>query len=144
MRLVLDTNVFIVGFLDLAENSVSPEVLILEELNKKIHTLIFSDKLEEQILRVALRVKDKDFVGLVRHLIWSDFLIEYFAVNKEKYLNLFPEIPRKDLDIFLTAHLGSADYMLTNDSVFLEKSKIYKTGFISIGPSDFVNKFSKH
>lgn len=47
MKLVVDTNVFIVGFLDLAEDKESPEVRILRELKNGKYKLILSSNLEE-------------------------------------------------------------------------------------------------
>ncbi|MEK6921090.1 MAG: hypothetical protein AABX82_04355 [Nanoarchaeota archaeon] len=139
MKIVLDTNVFIVGFLSLATGEDCAESRILKELLEKDKTLILSSELEEQIFRVILRVKDKDFAGLVRHILWSDYYIEFVEISGKKFPVQWKEIiPRKDLSIFLTAHFGNADFLVTNDIDFLQKAKKCKPAFLCLRPQEFV------
>ncbi len=140
MRIVLDTNVFIIGFLSLAAGEDCAESRILKDLLEKEKTLILSSALEEQILRVILRVKDKDFAGLVRHILWSDYHIEFVEISGKKFpIKWKTIIPRKDLSIFLTAHFGNADIFVTNDTDFLQKAKSCKPSFLCLRPDEFVS-----
>lgn len=123
-RLVLDTNIFIIGFIELSAGKETPETRILKDLLYKEKTLLLSPELEEQILRVILRIKNKDFAGLIRHMLWSDYKIEPVNIKGKEYPRKFKEfIPRKDLDIFLTAYIGDANALVTNDIEFLKKAK---------------------
>ena len=62
---------------------------------RKEIVLVFSDVLEEQILRVAKRIVNKDYAGLLRYFIWEsfnnnrEFIRE--AVNKGEFKCLTPE-----------------------------------------------------
>lgn len=140
MRIVLDTNVFVVGFVDLAQKNNSPETIILKELLKKEIVLLLSSSLESQITNVILRVKDKNFAGLIRHLLWTDFFIEFIDLDNARTETTFfkDKIPRKDLDIFLTAVIGSADYLVSNDTVFLRKASQCQNNLLCVTPAEFV------
>lgn len=142
MKIVLDTNIFIFGFMGLSERTETPETMILKDLLQKEKTLLLSRELEEQLLRVFIRVKDKNFAGLVRHLLWSDYLIEFVTTEKNDYPKKYKEIiPRKDLGIFLTAYTGDADFLITNDLPFLEKAKQSSPGFRCMTAEEFVDEF---
>lgn len=143
MKLVVDTNVFIVGFLDLAEDKESAEVRILRGLKKGKYKLILSSNLEEQILRVARRVRDRDWVGLLRHIIWSDFRIKYVKLNTELRQKYGNKVPRKDLGVFVTAIKGKADYLISNDKDFLEEASHAQQIFSCLTPHEFVKKEEK-
>lgn len=141
MKIVLDTNVFIVGFLSLAAGENCAESRILKDLLEKEKTLLLSSALEEQIFRVILRVRDKDFAGLVRHMLWSDYLIEFVEISGKKFpVQWKTIIPRKDLGIFLTAHFGNANIFVTNDIDFLQKAKSCKPAFLCLKPNEFIEQ----
>ena len=55
-RTVLDTNIFIDGFADIRKDINSAEAIVLKYVMEKEVILIFSDELEEQILRVSKRI----------------------------------------------------------------------------------------
>lgn len=142
MRLVLDTNIFIIGFLGLGEGQETPETKILRDLLQKEKTLLLSNELEEQLLRVFLRLKDKNFAGLIRHMLWSDYLIEFVELEEKRYPQKFKEIiPRKDLSIFLTAYFGNADTLITNDYPFLQKAKQCSPQFLCMSAEEFIHKY---
>lgn len=143
MKLVVNTNVFIVGFLDLAERKESCEVQILRELKNRKHRLILSSNLEEQILRVARRVRSRDWVGLLRHVIWSDLEIKYAELNWELRRKYEDKVPRKDLGVFVTAIKGEADYLISNDEDFLEKASHAQQTFRCVTPSEFLEEEKK-
>ena len=59
-RVLLDTNIFIIGYLELD----SSEGKLLQKLAESPDIiLIFSNDLEEQVRRVGKRLKNKDWVG---------------------------------------------------------------------------------
>ncbi|MGB7533853.1 MAG: hypothetical protein WA977_12915 [Halobacteriota archaeon] len=74
-RAVLDTNIFVDGFADTRRGINSAEASVLKYLVRKEIVLVFSDVLEEQILRVAKRIVNKDYAGLLRYFIWESFNI---------------------------------------------------------------------
>ncbi len=136
MRLVLDTNVYILGFFDLSNGGNSSESLILKDLMLKEKTLLLSKFIEDQILGVALRKKGKDFAGLLKFAIWTSFSIDFVNISKTKeYLE---KIPRKDVDIFLTALEGNADFLITNDEDFRKKASMCQSKFKCLTPDEFV------
>lgn len=137
MRLVLDTNVFVVGFIDLAAGVVSPETRILVWLMRKEAALLLSQPIEEQIMRVIMRVKNKDFAGLVRHAMWSDFDVEFVHVAKA----ITARVNRKDAGIFGTAFEGNADCLVSNNARFLEEAKQSQKRFECISPLEFVSRY---
>lgn len=139
MRLVLDTNIFIIGFIELSAGKETSETEILKDLLYKEKTLLLSTELEEQILRVILRIKNKDFAGLMRHMLWSDYKIESVNIKEKNYPKNFKElIPRKDLDIFLTAYIGNSDVLITNDKKFLKKAKECLPSFDCFSAEEFM------
>lgn len=141
MRLVLDTNIFIVGFIELGAEKETPETEILRDLLYKEKTLLLSTEIEEQILRIILRIKNKDFAGLIRHMLWSDYKIEYVNISGKDYPKNFKElIPRKDLDIFLAAYFGNADAFITNDKEFLKRAKECAPDFQCVNAEEFVHQ----
>ena len=144
MRLLLDTNIFVQGFLDLADGKNSPEVKILNALMEKKEVVLISKTLEEQLLRVVLRFKDRNFTGLLRHMLWSDFNLEFVNITDLGIRKKFEDfIPRKDLDIFLTAHIGNADYMVSNDAELIEKATRIQDKFRCLSAEEFVKKFNQ-
>ena len=139
MRLVLDTNVFVFGFLDLAQGTTSSETRILERLLKKDTTLLLSEIIGAQLVSVILRVKDKDFAGLIRHMIWTDFDAEFVDIRAQ-HRDSPSSIPRKDIDIYLTALHGKADALITNDRAFLSSAKT-QGRFACLTPLEFEERF---
>jgi predicted nucleic acid-binding protein len=107
-RLLLDTNVFILGFLDLD----SPEGRILRILmDHPDVTLILSNELVTQIQRVARRTRSKDWTGYLLSRIWHDYSVEYVivSVDKKRELEAQADIPREDVGIYLTALRGRVE-----------------------------------
>ena len=142
-RATLDTNIFIDGFTDIRKGTDSAEASVLKYLMKKEVMLVFSDKLEEQILRVAKRIVNKDYAGLLRYFIWISFNIDYISVQKQsEVIEKYKDIPRKDLLIFLTARFGNANYLISNNRAFLKKAGGHRVECLT--PEDFLrNVFFK-
>jgi len=109
-RIVLDTHIFITETFD-------------KKYNKKIK-LILSNEIVKQINRVAKRLRNKDFAGLLQYQIWSEFDIEFVSDGlceklKKKYKG---KVPRKDLGIFVTAVGGKTDYLVSDNREFIKKA----------------------
>ncbi|KXB08261.1 hypothetical protein AKJ58_00500 [candidate division MSBL1 archaeon SCGC-AAA385D11] len=142
MKIVLDTSVFVPTFLDFAEESKTPRVKIFRALQNKSHKLVLSNELESQILRVVNRVEDKDFAGLFRHVLWSDFSIEYVIIEEHQDLRKKwrEKVPRKDLDIFITAIAGNADALISEDENLVKKARVLSKDLEVMTPQEFVKE----
>ena len=142
-RAVLDTNIFIFGYSDLPEVEVEKQILQRLSGNPRF-TLLLSAELEDQILRVAKRVKDKDWAGLLRFFIWNDFHVEWVPIPpvealQQTHRQAMETIPRKDRLIFLTALLGKADYLVSNNRDFVKAAAERQRLFKCVTPEEFLN-----
>ena len=143
VRVVLDTNIFIFGYSDLPDTQVERQVLQRLSGNPRF-ILLLSVELEDQILRVARRVQDKDWAGLLRYFLWSDFNVEFVFLPPIESLQqtqheAMATIPRKDRLIFLTALLGSADYLVSNNRAFVRSAAEGQSLFGCVTPKAFLN-----
>jgi predicted nucleic acid-binding protein len=111
-RILVDTNIFILGFLE--PDAPEADLLSLLETKSQV-TLIFSNDLEIQIRRVGRRLRNSDWVGLLLHYIWSSFQIEYVYITPQEIADVeaITDIPREDLGIYLTALRGKAEYLIS-------------------------------
>lgn len=142
-RAVLDTNIFVDGFADTRRGINSAEASVLKYLVRKEIVLVFSDVLEEQILRVAKRIVNKDYSGLLRYFIWESFNIDYLSVQKQsEVIEKYEDIPGKDLLIFLTALCGNADYLVSNNRKFIREA-VNKGEFKCLTPEGFILEFQE-
>jgi predicted nucleic acid-binding protein len=122
-KVVIDTNIFIIGFLDFVSGTKSTDADIIRAMLKREFILVLSKELEEQIARVGKRVKDKDWTGYIRSAIWSSAKISFVMIPEDAGLmERYKEVPRKDLLIFLTALFGNADYLVSNNREFIRKT----------------------
>ena len=60
MRVLIDTNVYVIAALDLARNFESAEVKVIKAAINQKFRVIITKEIQEQILRVAKRVGGKD------------------------------------------------------------------------------------
>ena len=142
-RVTLDTNIFIDGFADIRRGINSAEASVLKYLVRKEIVLVFSDVLEEQILRVAKRIVNKDYAGLLRYFIWESFNIDYISVPEHReVIGKYEDIPGKDLLIFLTALCGNADYLVSNNREFIREA-VNKGEFKCLTPEEFILEFQE-
>ena len=141
-RLFLDTNVFILGFLDLN----SPEGRILRTLmNHPDVTLILSDELVAQVRRVARRTGGKDWAGYLLNRIWQDYPIEYVFVSadEERELEAQADIPREDIGIYLTALRGQAECFVSANRELVQQAAARQHLFECLSPEEFLSKYLK-
>jgi predicted nucleic acid-binding protein len=139
-RLLLDTNVFILGFLHLD----SPEGQLLQKVvNHPNLTLILSNELVEQIRHVARRVGGKDWAGYLLSQIWTDYLIEYVNVSLDEKRELQAQgyIPREDVGIYLTALRGRAECFVSANSELVKQAAIQQSLFECLTPDQFLQKY---
>lgn len=137
-RLLLDTNVFILGYLDL--ESVEGQILHVLTHHQDI-TLILSDELTAQIQRVARRTKNKDWAGYLIDRIWRDYAVEYVLVADEdrRELEALAVIPREDIGIYLTALLGRADYFVSANHELVQQAAAKQRLFTCLTPAQFLD-----
>jgi predicted nucleic acid-binding protein len=139
-KVVIDTNIFIVGFLDFVGGKKSADADIIRAMLKRDFILVLSKELEEQIVRVGKRVKDKDWAGYIRSAVWSSANISYVMIPEDEVLiERYKEVPRKDLLIFLTALFGNADYLISANREFIRKA-VNAGDFKCLNPDEFVKR----
>lgn len=141
-RIVLDTNIFIFDFANAGEKRQNIENFILQNLREKDeYRILISKELENQILNVAKRVKDKDWAGLVQFLMWRDYNLEYVFIEhvSEDIKRFINKIPKKDIIIFFTALIGKAECLVSNNREFMKKSALAQRLFKCYEPNEFVN-----
>ena len=139
-RILLDTNIFILGFLE----PDAPEADLLNLLETKSQvTLIFSNDLEIQIRRVGRRLRNSDWVGLLLHYIWSSFQIEYVYVTPEEIAEVeaITDIPREDLGIYLTALRGKAEYLISANRELLRTAVAKQHRFSCTDAATFLERY---
>jgi len=139
-RILLDTNIFIVGLLD----DTSTEARILEFLARQGETtILFSLDLEEQLRRVGRRLANKDWAGFVIQLIWRDYTIDYIALPPTTNIELeeLAAIPREDWGIYLTAVLGEANCFVSSNRELVKQTAAKQKLFECLTPEEFSAKF---
>jgi predicted nucleic acid-binding protein len=139
-RLLLDTNVFILGFLDLD----GPEGRILFFLaNHPDVRLILSNELVMQIRHVARRTGGKDWAGYLLDRIWRDYAIEYVTISAdEKHaVETLAKIPREDVGIYLTALRGQAECFVSANRELVQQAAARQNLFECLTPAEFLHKY---
>ena len=144
MKIFLDTNVYIIGYLQ----SESPERFILEWVglygNQPQAKIIVSQELIDQILRVGKRLQNKDWAAKLVAQIWQNldflFIIETEKIKLEEQKLLAQKvIPREDVMIYLTAQSGEADYFISGNRELIRAI----ADFECLDSEDFINKVIK-
>ncbi|MBN1992565.1 MAG: hypothetical protein JW953_07645 [Anaerolineae bacterium] len=140
LRLLLDTNVFIIGFLD--PDSPEAKLLTLLETGPKF-IVIFSNDLEQQIRRVGKRLQSSDWVGLLLHYIWSTLQVEYVYITSEEMTEVetISDIPREDIGIYLTALRGKTDYLISANHELLKEAAAKQNKFQCLDAEAFLAKY---
>ncbi len=139
---MLDTNVFILGFLD----PDSPEKRVLHALvDHPDVTLILSDELVAQIRRVGRRTGGKDWTGYLLSRIWQDYSIEYVivSVDEKRELEAQADIPREDIGIYLTALRGRAECFVLANRELVQQAAARQRLFECLTPDEFLRKYSE-
>ena len=144
-RIFLDTNIYIIGQL----KPLSPEEQILQRLgyyapsSYSETTVIISQELINQILRVGKRVQGKDWAAKTVAQIWHNFNYLFVPETREMKTEasiILAEklIPAEDVFIYLTAKYGMADCFVSANR---ELIKVI-ADFECLTPEDFINLYS--
>jgi predicted nucleic acid-binding protein len=139
-RILLDTNVFIIGLLD----ESSPEGQVLTRLRTPSGVVVLlSNELEEQLRRVGRRVADKDWAGMLLYLIWRDYTIEYVEVPQALMheLEQSGDIPKEDIGIYLTALLGEAECFVSSNRELVQEAAAKQSLFECLTPEEFLTAY---
>lgn len=140
LKCLIDTNIILIGALDLADENISDEAKIIKLMvDSKIRPIMTLQLLNEYH-EAAKRFMDKDFAGWIRYLI-VDVSKPIFVpddICKEiepKFINL---IPKEDLRHFVSCVIAEADYLISNNRDFLKKAK--NNYFKCLTPKEFLRK----
>jgi predicted nucleic acid-binding protein len=141
-RLFLDTNVFILGYL-YPQGTEGRLLSTLRDLSSV--TLVISNELIEEILRVARRVKSKDWAGYLVDRIWRDYTIEYVSISDEEKRHVLSSssapIPREDLGVYLTAVRGRVDCLISANRELIRQAAARQGLFECLTPEAFLDKY---
>jgi predicted nucleic acid-binding protein len=141
-RVLVDTNIVVIAYS--VATSAESQVLRYLGLHRNATALLLSDELQSQILRVAKRIRDKDWAGLLLSYLWNDLQVEYVVLeNAESVAETYQErIPRKDLLVFLTAMIGRADCFISRNRQLLRAALGQDPPFECLTPEEFLAKFA--
>lgn len=143
-RIFFDTNVYIVGVADSA--SAEWEILLWAGFGQKKEgsvEVVVSEELFDQILRVAKRLKNKDWSSQIVARMWQNFNIYnvYLETDELKVLEALGVIPREDVGVYLTASKGKSQCFVSANHKLIQ-SLVKETGeFECLTPQDFVKKY---
>ena len=104
IRIFFDTNVYITGFASPESNEF--RCLQWASLGQKQSSLIevvISEILVKEILRVAKRLRNKDWGGEIVDKIWQNFQVFYVLVDEDELeiIENLGNIPREDAGVYL-------------------------------------------
>ena len=139
-RCLTDTNVFLVGALDLGDDKPSEEAKIVSLVIERKIRPVLSLRLLSEYHESAKRVVGKDFAGWLRHLILD--VSKPVFVSDELCKEIEPKfsglIPKEDLRHFVSCVVAEADYLISNNREFLKKAK--NNYFECVTPKEFLKK----
>lgn len=140
----LDTNVYIVGSAD--PNTTEGQILRWADSRNKHDVpveIIVSQVLFDQILRVAKRLRGKDWGGEIINHIANNFWVKYVLVDDMEWLSLMEAgiIPREDVEIYLTARNGKADCFVSANHELIRILAQTSGEFECLNPTEFVEKY---
>lgn len=139
-RCLIDTNVFLVGALDISEDKSSEEAKIVSLVIECKIRPVLSLRLLSEYHESAKRLIGKDFAGWLRHLILD--VSKPMFVSDELCNELEPKftglIPKEDLRHFVSCVIAEADYLISNNREFLKKSK--NNHFECLTPKEFLKE----
>jgi predicted nucleic acid-binding protein len=129
VRAFIDTNVLLVGAVNLALGEQTAEVKVIRRLLKGEVKMVTSLKQLEELTVASRRVLGRDFAGWIRYLILTQInpLIireQEYSETERKYAN---QIPNEDLTHFAVAVAGKAQYLISENHEFLKKAAECKT-----------------
>jgi predicted nucleic acid-binding protein len=143
-RLLLDTNIFIIGAA--APASDAGKILAWAGYGRqRVPTaeIIFSEDLLEQIRRVARRIENKDWAGEILSQVWFGMNVHFVMLDLNELRRLMEKgpIPREDVGIYLTALAGEADCFVSTNRSFVRAAAAETNAFECLSPGEFVAKY---
>ena len=140
-RCLIDTNVFLLGSLDLWDNKSSEEAEVVSlVIERKIRPIV-SLRLLNEYHESAKRVMGKDFAGWLRHLVLD--VSKPVFVSDELCKEIEPKftglISAEDLRHFVSCIIAEANCLISNNREFLKKSK--NNYFECLTPKEFLKEF---
>ena len=139
-KCLIDTNIFLLGALDLRDDKSSEEAEIVSLVIEHKIRSILSLRLLNEYHEAAKRLMGKDFAGWLRHLILD--VSKPVFVSDELCKEIEPKfsglIPKEDLRHFVSCIIAEADYLVSNNREFLKKSK--NDYFECLTPKEFLRK----
>lgn len=143
-RIFLDTNVYIVGAAD--TESIEWQILIwlgFDGSQPARAEVVVSAELIEQILRVAKRLKTKDWAGSIVSRMWKNLNLRYVLVDDQEYSQLAVEgwLPREDIGVYLTAKQGGADCFISSNHGLIRAVVTETKEFECFTPENFAEQY---
>lgn len=142
-RVFLDTNIYILGALDLD----APEGMILrflgfEEARADAPEVVFSTELVEQILRVGKRLQGKDWAGDLVARLWRNLNLVYVLLNDDEFSEVAAQglIPKEDIGVYLTAKQGKAEYFVSANYKLIRAMVDKTREFQCLTPLEFLQR----
>ena len=131
-----------------AADSTSAEWQILrwlgfESRRSDAAEVVISAEVIEQILRVAKRLKNKDWSGSVVARIWQNLKLRYVLVNEPGFqqTDTFQWLPREDFGVYLTAKFRKADCFISSNHELIRVIAAETGEFECLKPEDFVRRY---
>jgi predicted nucleic acid-binding protein len=144
LRILLDTNVYILG----AADPASAEGRVLRwagfDGSETEVAVVMSDEVLDQIRRVGRRLGGKDWAGELLSRIWRNLKLAYVSVTTEEITELAeaqPAIPREDLSVYLAARAGAAECFVSYNHELIAALAAVQQEFESLTPDTFVRRY---
>ena len=143
-RIFLDTNVYIVGAAD--TESIEWQILTwlgFDGSQSSQAEVVVSAELIGQILRVAKRLKTKDWAGSIISRMWQNLNLRYVLVDDREYSQLVMEgwLPREDIGVYLAAKQGGTDCFISSNHGLIRAVVMETKEFECFTPKGFAEKY---
>jgi len=129
IRALIDTNILLIGSVDLEKSVDSPEAMAIKKLLAREIKMVTSLKQLEEIHVVARRVLGKSFAGWLRYLLLTE--LKPIIIREEAYSPVEAQfrgkIPEEDSTHFAVAVAGKAQFLVSENREFLKKASKCRT-----------------
>ena len=140
----LDTNIYILGTLDLDSDESKILSLLVNDENKDQQTsVIFSQELIDQILRVGKRLQNKDWSSGLLTRLWQQLPVNFIFLEDQDIQAIVDAgiIPREDAGVYLTAKQGKAQCFVSRNYKLIRALIEQTEEFECFTPSEFLQKY---
>ncbi|MEI6444030.1 MAG: hypothetical protein WCO29_13115 [Nostocales cyanobacterium ELA583] len=141
----LDTNIYILGALDLdSDESKILSLLVSDENSDEQTRVIFSQELIDQILRVGKRLQNKDWSSGLLTRLWQQLRVDFIFVEDQDIQEIADAgiIPREDAGVYLTAKQGKAKCFVSRNYKLIRALVEQTEEFECFTPSEFLQKYA--